>query len=262
MQHYGTGHQRYYNRGVAKSRNTFDGLLNLNKPPGISSGKALDRVRGITGVRKSGHSGTLDPLASGVLVICMGRGTKLVEKLMDQPKRYTAVARLDVTSASHDAETAFEPVAVVSPPSRDEVLAALKEFEGDIEQVPPIFSALKIDGRCAYTLARNNKAVELKARRVRVYWLHLRRYEWPEVEFEMCCGRGTYVRSLVRDLGLRLGAGGCLKKLDRVAVGPYHIDGAVTLDELRKVPLELVAIGFEAALETLNQPPVIPQRPE
>jgi len=246
---------------MGRSRRTFDGLLNLNKPVGISSAKALDRFRGITGVRKSGHTGTLDPLAGGVLIICMGRGTKLVEKVMNQPKRYVATARLDVTSRTFDAESDPEPVAVLSIPSRSGLLGTLKGFEGVIEQVPPAFSAVKIDGRPAYQLARSNRPVSVRPRRVEVYWLHLRRYAWPEMEFEACCGRGTYIRSLIRDIGERLGTGGCLTRLERVAVGPYLIDGAVTLEELRRLPLEAVAIGLETATEVLNAPPVIPPRP-
>ncbi len=246
---------------MAKSRNSYDGLLNLNKPRGISSTKALDIVRGITWVRKSGHSGTLDPLASGVLVMCLGRGTKLVERLMDQPKVYATTARLDITSDSHDMESEGRPVPVSAVPSPTDVVSALHEFEGTIQQIPPQFSAVKINGRPAYKLARSNREVELKPRPVEVYWLHLRRYEWPEVELEICCGRGTYIRSFVRDFGTRLGVGGSLTRLERLAVGPYHIDASITLDELRKVPLEMVAIGLESAIEVLNRPPVVPPRP-
>jgi tRNA pseudouridine55 synthase len=154
----------HYDRGMKKLQRTFDGLVNLHKPAGISSSRALERFRGITGVRKSGHSGTLDPLASGVLVICMGRGTKLVERLMDQPKRYIAVARLDVTSASHDTESELEPVPSARQPSETEMMAAMGEFEGTIQQAPPAFSAVKINGRAASKFARGTKAVEMKPR--------------------------------------------------------------------------------------------------
>ncbi|MBN1341463.1 MAG: tRNA pseudouridine(55) synthase TruB [Phycisphaerae bacterium] len=240
----------------------FDGLLNLNKPSGITSARALDRVRRITNVRKSGHSGTLDPMASGVLVICMGRGTKLTERLMDQPKVYAATARLDVTSDTFDADAEVRAVPVAEPPDEHTLGAALREFEGRVEQVPPIFSAIKIGGRPAYKLARENVPVRLEARVVSVYWLCLSRYEWPEVDFELCCGRGTYVRSIVRDLGERLGTGGCLTRLERRAVGPCHVTGAITLEKLRDTPLETAAIDLQTARKLLDAPPVIPPRPQ
>jgi len=172
-------------------------------------------------VRKSGHAGTLDPNASGVLVLCLGKGTKLVERLMDQPKVYHAVARLDMTSASYDAEKEMTPVEVPNVPPVEEVRESLASFEGIIEQVPPAVSALKIKGRPAYKFAHKNKPVELEPRPVQIYWLHLHRYEFPELEFEMCCGRGTYVRALIRDLGEKLGTGGCLTALTRTQVGPF-----------------------------------------
>jgi tRNA pseudouridine55 synthase len=258
---YGKRSAPSYNRGMPRRTRTFDGLLNLNKPAGISSARALDRVRGITRVRKSGHSGTLDPLATGVLVICMGRATKLVERLMNQPKVYRGVARLDVTSETLDGGSELQPVRQATPPTEGELAAALREFEGPIEQTPPPYSALKIKGRPAYKLARKNEPLELEARPVMVYWLCLARYSWPEVEFEMCCGRGTYVRSLVRDLGERLATGGCLTSLERRAIGPYHIDAAVTLDELAGIPLEVVAVDFDAAEQMLSRPVEIPAKP-
>ena len=158
----------------------MDGIINLDKPVGITSAKALYKVRKITGVRKSGHAGTLDPNASGVLVLCLGKATKLVERLMDQPKVYRAKVRLDMTSASYDAEKETTPVEVAAPPSLEAVRMALASFEGTIAQVPPAFSALKIKGRPAYELARKNRSVELEPRPVRIYWLHLHGYAYPE----------------------------------------------------------------------------------
>ncbi len=259
---YGKRFASLYNRDMAKKGRIFDGVLNLNKPVGITSARALDRFRRITNVRKSGHSGTLDPLASGVLVICMGRATKLVERIMDQPKVYAATARLDVVSETHDADAEMTPMPDAAPPRRDDLLTALAEFEGRIEQTPPAFSAVKVDGQPAYKLARGNKPVKLKPRAVTVYWLAVSRYAWPEIEFELCCGRGTYVRSLIRDLARRLDTGGCLTRLERRAVGPYRLDAAITLDELSAVPLETVAVDFDTASEGLRQPAVIPPRPQ
>jgi len=198
------------------------GIINLNKPIGITSAKAVYRVRKITGERKSGHAGTLDPNASGVLLVCLGKATKLVERVMDQPKVYRAVARLDLTSASYDAERETAPVEVAHPPTVEAVNNAIASFEGLIQQVPPAVSALKIKGMPAYKLARKRRPIELEPRTVRVYWMRLHRYAFPEVDFEMCCGRGTYVRALIRDLGEALGAGGCLTCLTRTQVGPFR----------------------------------------
>jgi len=211
---------------------TLNGIINLDKPLGITSAKALYKVRKIVGQPKSGHAGTLDPAASGVLILCLGKATKLVERLMDQSKVYRAIARLDMTSASYDAEQGMTPVEVAAPPSSEAVRAALASFEGTIAQVPPAVSALKIKGRPAYKLALKNQPVELAPRPVRIYWLHLHRYDYPEVEFEMCCGRGTYVRSLIRDLGERLNTGGCLTALTRTQVGPFRQSDGWSFDRL------------------------------
>ncbi len=239
------------------------GIITLNKPAGITSAKALYRVRKITRVRKSGHAGTLDPAADGVLVLCLGQATKLVEAIMDQPKVYRASARLDVTSKSYDSDSPLVPVETAAPPGPEELHAALASFEGRIEQVPPAVSALKIGGRPAYKLARAGQAPELKARPVIVYWLHLHRYDWPTVEFEMCCGRGTYVRALIRDLGQRLGTGGCLTALTRRAVGPFTLDRAVTFEDLEQMSDSLAAmLPLNRAKKLLEVRPIaIPARP-
>ncbi len=211
---------------------TLDGIINLDKPTGITSAKALYKVRSITRQRKSGHAGTLDPGASGVLVLCLGRATKLVERIMDQPKVYRATARLDVTSESFDADRELVSVTVAEPPTEAALHQALTRFEGTIQQLPPNISAIKIGGVPSYKLARKGRTVALRSRPVQVYWLHLHRYEYPELEFEMCCGRGTYVRAIIRDLGDTLGTGGCLTSLVRTRIGPFSRDNAWTIDAL------------------------------
>ena len=182
----------------------MDGVINLHKPIGLTSAKTLYRVRKITRVRKSGHAGTLDPAAEGVLILCQGQATKLVETLMDHPKVYRATARLDVTSDSFDSDRELRPVAIERPPTAAQVAAACRELEGEIMQVPPAVSALKVGGQPAYKLERAGKPPKLDPRPVQIYWLHVHRYEWPEVDFEMACGRGTYVRAVIRDLGAAL----------------------------------------------------------
>lgn len=235
----------------------------MNKPVGITSAKALYRVRKITRMRKSGHAGTLDPAADGVLVLCLGKATKLVESIMDQPKVYRAWARLDVTSKSHDSDSPLEAVPSAEPPSLGRLREVLHSFEGRLEQVPPVVSALKIGGQPAYKLARKGQTPELKARMVTIYWLLLHAYDWPVVEFEMCCGRGTYVRALIRDLGVRLGTGGCLTGLTRKAVGPFALEEAVTFQDLEKMTDPLTALlPLNRVRELLDARPIaIPARP-
>ena len=225
-------------------RSQFDGLLNFHKPVGVTSAKALYRVRSLTGIRKSGHAGTLDPAANGVLLVCMGRATKRVEALMNLPKVYRAVGRMDVTSKSLDSDTPHQAVEVSEIPSADEVARAACEFVGAIEQVPPAVSALKVGGVRSYKLARKDQDVVLAPRTVFVHSMDVLRYDWPVIEFEVACGRGTYIRAMIRDLGHKLGAGGCLTRLTRTAVGPFRLAEATSLEGLqaglfeeRRIPL-------------------------
>ncbi len=212
----------------------LDGIITLDKPTGITSARALYKVRAISGQRKSGHAGTLDPGASGVLVLCLGKATKLVESIMDQPKVYRCTARLDVTSHSHDSDSALIPFDITHQPSVEEVTSALMSFEGEIEQTPPVVSAIKIDGVPAYKRAARGQELNLKSRKVRIYWLCVHAYDWPCLDFEMACGRGTYVRSVIRDLGARLGTGGCLTSLIRRQVGPFRLDDSWTFETLEQ----------------------------
>lgn len=230
----------------------LDGLINLYKPPGISSAKALYRVRKLTGQRKSGHAGTLDPAAEGVLLLCLGKGTKWVERLMGLPKGYRATARLDVTSESYDSDRPLEPVTVEREPTAEEVSTAAERFIGTIEQVPPAISALKVGGQPAYKLARKGEAPQLKARSVRIDGLRVLRYAWPELEFELDCGRGTYVRSLIRDWGAALGVGGCLSGLIRTYVGPFRTEAGWTLERLEAAAVDEYVLSLDALERALS----------
>ncbi|MEE9293470.1 MAG: tRNA pseudouridine(55) synthase TruB [Phycisphaerae bacterium] len=248
---------------MAVSENTIDGIINLFKPVGITSAKAVYRVRAITGVRKSGHAGSLDPAADGVLVVCAGKATKLVEQIMDLPKVYRATARLDVTSESFDSDRPLCPVSVASVPTLDQVRTALAGLEGRIQQVPPRISAIKLGGVPAYKTAGQEDAPPLAAREVTVYWTHLHGYDWPTIDFEVACGRGTYVRALIRDVGVGLSAGGCLTSLRRTMVGPFTADDAWTFDRMRAAgAAESCSIPLaEAVALVARRPVVVPQRP-
>ncbi len=241
----------------------MDGIIILNKPVGITSAKALYRVRSITRQRKSGHAGTLDPGASGVLVLCLGKATKLVEAVMDQPKVYRTTARLDVTSKSFDSDAPLILVDVADVPTIAAVREACKSFEGRIEQVPPQISAIKVAGQPAYKRAARGQSFTLRPRPARIYWLHLHGYSFPEIDFEVCCGRGTYVRSLIRDLGVMLCAGGCLTSLVRTRVGPFTVADAWTIETLKEASgPQAYLIDLNRARDLLDRRPVeIPARP-
>lgn len=238
----------------------MDGLIVLDKPAGISSAKALYRVRKLVGQKKSGHAGTLDPAATGVLVLCLGKATKLVEQIMGLPKVYRAAARLDVTSESFDSDRPLIPVNCPTVPDAAGVVAAMQTFEGEIEQIPPAVSALKIGGRRAYRMSIDAAEAQLRPRPARVYWLKLHSFEWPTLDFEMACGRGTYVRSIIRDWGGKLAAGGCLTALRRTQVGPFRIEDSWTLERVEALPDECL-VPLDRAAEMIAAGRQSPPRP-
>lgn len=238
------------------------GVLVLDKPLGVPSTRLLYRVRRLTGMRKSGHAGALDPLASGVLILCLGKATKLTESLMDLAKVYRATARLDVTNPGYDLEMELEAVSVERPPTEDEVLAAARTLEGRILQAPPTYSSVKIGGVSAYKLAKKGRITRLQPRPVKVYWIKVHSYSWPELEFEVACGRGTYVRSLIRDLGAALRTGGCLTSLRRVSTGPFTVEQACSLEDIERRPLDDLVIPLERAREQIQRfRSAVPPRP-
>jgi tRNA pseudouridine55 synthase len=188
----------------------------------MTSRDAVDRAqRWFPRGTRLGHTGTLDPLATGVLVLCVGAATRLTEYVQDMAKTYRAGVRLGARSDTDDADGAVTPVPVDRPPERAAVEAQLQAFIGEIDQVPPAFSAAKVTGRRAYDLARQGEAVALRPRRVRVHGIDVLAYEYPRLELEIRCGKGTYIRSLARDLGERLGCGALVETLRRTRVGPF-----------------------------------------
>lgn len=214
------------------------GVLNLNKPIGITSRAALDRVARPIRPVKAGHAGTLDPLASGVLVVLVGKATRLIEHVQQMPKVYRTTIRLGARSDTLDADGAI--VETVDPPVPDlaAIHAAIAPQVGTISQIPPQFSALKVSGKRAYDLARSGHDVVLSARPVTISRIDLLRYDWPLLELEVSCGSGTYIRSIARDLGDSLGCGGLIEILTRTRIGPFTIDDALdptnlTADSIR-----------------------------
>jgi tRNA pseudouridine55 synthase len=203
------------------------GLLNMDKPAGISSRDLVNRVQRLTGRVKIGHAGTLDPLARGVLVLCLGPATRLVEYVQRMPKRYRGTFLLGKVSDTEDVDGVVRDVPEAPQPSRQQIEAALPKFVGQIEQLPPAFSALKLQGRRAYDLARSGQPVVLAARPVQIYELHLLGYDYPELSLEIACGSGTYVRSLGRDLAAALGTGAVMAALTRTAIGDFRLEEAL-----------------------------------
>ena len=209
-----------------------DGVLNIDKPAGISSAAAVSHVkRLLPRGTKVGHAGTLDPFATGVLVVLAGKATRLSERFMSEPKQYEATVKLGATTETLDPTSPEKPVAGPSP-TREQVEEALARFVGEIQQMPPAYSALKIGGRPAYALARAGREVKLEARPVKVYAIDLLGYDYPQVKLRIECGRGTYIRSLARDLGEALQSAGYLTALRRTRVGPCLAADAHRLDEL------------------------------
>jgi tRNA pseudouridine55 synthase len=208
------------------------GFLNVNKPAGWSSRQAVDHVKPLVRPAKIGHAGTLDPLARGVLVLCIGRATRLVPYLHELPKSYRAEFLLGRTSPSDDTESDAE--IMENPPvlSLAQIEAALPAFCGRIEQVPPAFSAVKIAGRRAYDLARRGRTPEIRPRPVDVHRIRLLAWDDPRLELEIVCGSGTYIRSIGRDLAVSLGSGAVMSGLVRTGIGPFELDTSVSPDEL------------------------------
>jgi tRNA pseudouridine55 synthase len=202
------------------------GLLNLDKPPGVTSRDVVNHVQRLVRPAKCGHAGTLDPLATGVLVVCIGKATRLIEFIQQQPKTYEATFQLGCRSDTDDIEGTVVPISDARPVSREEVESALPAFLGQILQRPPDFSAVKIRGQRAYERARRGEELAITERPVTVHSLRILRFEYPELDLAIHCGSGTYVRSLGRDLALALGTGAVMSRLVRTAIGPFHLADA------------------------------------
>jgi tRNA pseudouridine55 synthase len=217
----------------------MEGILNLDKPPGLTSARAVDRVKRLIprGI-KIGHAGTLDPFATGVLLILIGKATKACERLMDAPKQYEATIKFGATTETDDPESPERSVNVLTIPSIAAVETALIAFRGEILQRPPAYSALKVGGQRAYDVARKGQAVALEPRKVAVYAIELLSYAWPLAQLRIDCGRGTYIRAIARDLGAALGVGGYLTQLRRTWIGSYDVTSAVTLERLTPEGIE------------------------
>jgi tRNA pseudouridine55 synthase len=233
-----------------KKGRDVSGWMILDKALGQSSNQALGKARWLFQAKKAGHAGTLDPLASGVLPLAFGEATKTIPFMMDATKEYEFTILFGTSTETLDAEGEIIARSDARP-TAEEIREVLPQFTGKIEQVPPIFSAIHVNGERAYKLAREGKPVELSARKVDVFSLE-QRGEVPGVSasFAVSCGKGTYVRSLVRDICAALGTEGHVSVLRRTRVGPFAIDAAITLDELEKLVHKAPALTPQLPVET------------
>lgn len=213
------------------------GLLNLNKPAGWTSRDVVNRVQNLVRPAKAGHAGTLDPLATGVLVVCIGQATRLISHVQQQPKTYAATFLLGRSSASDDIESEVVEDPSAHEPTRTDIEAMLPRFLGSIQQRPPAYSAIKVGGKRAYDRARRGEDVQLEPRPVEIYELAIDGYCYPELQLTMHCGSGTYVRSLGRDLAEALGTSAIMSALTRTAIGEFTVEDAIDVESLDSIEL-------------------------
>jgi tRNA pseudouridine55 synthase len=212
----------------------MDGILNINKPAGKTSFGMVAMVKRLTGERRAGHAGTLDPEATGVLPVCLGKGTRIVEFMMEGHKVYRADIELGISTDTYDGEGKVTARGDAASITKDILEKALEGFRGDIRQVPPMYSALKLRGQPLYNLARAGTTVERESRPVTIYRLDLLDWQNPIVTLEIECSKGTYIRSLAHDLGEKLGCGAYMKTLVRTAYGIFSIENAVIPEALEE----------------------------
>ena len=210
-------------------------ILLINKPLDWTSFDVVKKVRNTLRVKKVGHAGTLDPLASGLLILCTGKYTKRIDEIQGQEKEYTGTIRLGEITPSYDRETEVTETCDISHLTEEEIKAAAQSFVGTIEQVPPIYSAVMVDGKRAYDLARKGKSAELKPRTITIKAFDITNVEGPELYFRVVCTKGTYIRSLAHDLGQKLGCGAHLSSLVRTRIGEYKLEDALTIEDIQEI---------------------------
>ena len=211
----------------------MDGVLNIRKEKGYTSFDVVAKLRGILRMKKIGHTGTLDPEAEGVLPVVLGKATKLVDLLTEKQKTYEALLHLGLETDTQDMTGKVlreEPVNV----TEEEASAVIRSFLGEQQQIPPMYSALKVDGKKLYELAREGKTVERKPRTVHFYEIEIKKIELPYIRFSVTCSKGTYIRTLCHDIGQKLGCGGCMEELIRTRSGNFDLEDSMTLAQVEE----------------------------
>lgn len=214
------------------------GILNVYKEKGFTSHDVVAKLRGIVGQKKIGHTGTLDPDAEGVLPICLGKATKLCDFLTDKQKTYETVMLLGVQTDTQDTSGKILEERETGGLTEEEVAEAVLSFVGEYDQIPPMYSALKVNGKKLYELAREGIEIERKARRVQITDIVIKETELPRVRMEVSCSKGTYIRTLCHDIGRKLGCGACMEELVRTKVSMFDIEDSITLDEAARMKEE------------------------
>lgn len=232
---------------------TISGLLNINKPKGITSRQVVNQVQKLIKPVRVGHAGTLDPLAMGVLVLCTGSNTRLIRFIQQQPKEYIGEFILGKRSDTDDITGVISETANCRLVTQQELETCLPAFKGKIDQIPPQYSAVHIDGRRAYDLARRGKSFEIQPRKVDVYEIELLDFSFPRFQLRILCGSGTYIRSIGRDLGEQLGVGATMSALTRTRIGPFNLDSAMELNE--ELSLGTIAENLQPAILAVEQLP-------
>lgn len=226
----------------------MNGILNLYKPVGITSHTAISIAKRIYGVSKAGHTGTLDPMASGVLPVLIGKAVKVSEYMVCDGKRYKARLKLGLTTDTEDTTGAVLTQSTVTA-SREDIVNAAKSFVGEYMQIPPMYSALKKDGKKLYELARSGKEVEREARRVEIHSLDILEVGDDYCDFIVSCSKGTYIRTLCADIGKKLGCGGVMASLERMTAGGFDVESSITLEALK----EMTAEELEKSLMSIEE---------
>ncbi len=228
----------------------IDGIINVRKEKGFTSHDVVAKLRGITRQKKIGHTGTLDPDATGVLPVCFGKATKLCDVLTEKEKAYEAVLLLGKTTDTQDISGEVKKECSVEGITQDQVRETILSFVGEYDQIPPMYSALKVNGKKLYELAREGVEIERKPRKIQIYRIEIREINLPEVRFEVWCSKGTYIRTLCNDIGEKLGCGGCMSSLIRTKSGIFTLEESKSLDEIetcvREGRIEEILVPIDA----------------
>lgn len=225
----------------------MNGVLNVYKPIGMTSFDVVRRVKKICKIKRVGHTGTLDPLASGVLPICVGNSTKIVDYIMNENKIYIATLKLGIVTDTYDREGKILEETSVHI-DENSVIDCIKSFIGEIDQVPPMYSALKVNGKRLYELARQGIEVEREKRRVNIYSIDILNMDIPFVTFKVECSKGTYIRSLCYDIGKMLGVGGTMWSLERTKTGAFTVENSINIEDLNEDNVQNYMIPMDKAL--------------
>lgn len=205
-------------------------IILIDKPFGPTSFQVVSKIRKITGVKKVGHSGTLDPKASGLMIVCTGRKTKEMDRFINLNKTYSGIIRLGFTSPSMDTETECSELPLPEVLDEKKILEVRDNFLGEIEQIPPMYSAVKINGKKLYNLARKGKSIERKPRKIFIERFKIEKIDLPDIHFTITCSKGTYIRVIADDFGKKLSTGGILVELRRTGIGEFQVDDAIKID--------------------------------